>query len=180
MVSRRRLTVTAGVVLAGLLVHLAISAPAASTPSVSVSTRAGEAPARPGPASQPASAPAPSQGPSFWAGDKLDYRTREDLSLPWAQMAASILVLVVLGAAALLVTRKVLPRIRPAAGRTVRVIETTYVAPRQALHLVEVGQKRYLLAGTKDGLSLLSEVAGGFEEHVRRQLKPPEPEEPSA
>lgn len=165
MASRRTLAIAAGVVLAGLLVGQAWAAERPAPVSA--------------PASQPASAPAPSDRLALWDANRLDYRTRDEISLPWAQMAASILILIVLGAAALMVTRKVLPRLRPPAGRSVRVIETTYVAPRQALHLVEVAGRRYLLAGNKEGLSMLTEVGGSFEQHVQERLKQTRHEEPS-
>ena len=131
---------------------------------------------------QPASQPAtkPKDRSVTWQSDKLDYHTRDDISMPWTKMLASLMILIALGVVALIVTRKVLPRIRPGAGRNLRVIETTYLAPRQAVHLVQVGTRQYLLASGKDGVTLLTEVSATFEEHVQDQLaKGPKPQEPA-
>jgi len=38
------------------------------------------------------------------------------------------------------------------------VVETIYLEPRKALHLVRVGGQKFLLAASREGLSVLAEV----------------------
>lgn len=139
------------------------------------------APARAaGPASQPATQPTsqptsqPSTQPARPAGSPLELREdggENDLfrdekpsgGLAW-QMLAAMLVVLVLGGAAVVVSKKLLPRLHGGAARSVAVLETVYLGPRKSLHLVRVGSKRFLLAGTKDQVRLLAEVTGSFDE----------------
>jgi len=76
------------------------------------------------------------------------------------QMLAYVLVILVLGAAAIIVVRKVLPRLRAATGKRISVLETVYLSPRQTVHLLQVGKQRFLVAGTRERISMLAELAG--------------------
>jgi flagellar biosynthetic protein FliO len=61
-----------------------------------------------------------------------------------------------LGVAALYLVKKVLPRVANPAGREIRILETTCLGPRKALHLVEVGTRRLLIASTSDSITMLA------------------------
>jgi flagellar biogenesis protein FliO len=63
-----------------------------------------------------------------------------------------------LGVAALYLSKKVLPRMVNTAGREIRIIETTCLGPRKALHLVEVGGQRLLIASTSESITMLTSV----------------------
>jgi flagellar biosynthetic protein FliO len=67
-------------------------------------------------------------------------------------------LVIALGAAALYLSRKVLPRVAHASGKEIHVLETAYLGPRKALHLVEVGNQRLLIASTNDRVTMLSPV----------------------
>jgi len=138
-------------------------------------------PATTAPTSQPAAAGAASQPAE--AGSSMPLPTGKekepgDSPLNWGDpnnapsltgttLYASLLVIIV-GGVALVVIKRVLPRL---AGRglggsfvgsknqkQMRVLETTHLGPRKALHLVEVSGRKLLLAGCGDQVKLLADV----------------------
>ncbi|HSV98618.1 MAG TPA: flagellar biosynthetic protein FliO [Sedimentisphaerales bacterium] len=76
------------------------------------------------------------------------------------RMALAIVVVGGLGGLALYLSKRVLPRAINPPGREIRIIETTYLGPRKALHLVEVGPRRLLLASTADTITMLAPLDG--------------------
>jgi flagellar biogenesis protein FliO len=74
------------------------------------------------------------------------------------RMMLSVGLVIGLGAAALYLSRKVLPRVAHAPGKEIRILETAYLGPRKALHLVEVGSQRLLIASTNDRVTMLAPV----------------------
>lgn len=76
------------------------------------------------------------------------------------KLLISILLIVVLGVAAIYVSRKFLPRITNAPGRKIRIIETVHLAPNKAVHLLRVGTQQLLIASSKEGICFLTEVTG--------------------
>jgi len=78
------------------------------------------------------------------------------------RMMAYTLVILVLGAAALFVVKKVLPKLGAAQGRNISVLETVYLGPKKSLHLLRVGTQRFLVAGSRDEISMLGEVTSAF------------------
>ena len=87
-------------------------------------------------------------------------------------MLAATMVVLVLGVAAILVVKKVLPRIHRATGRRISVEETVYLAPRKAVHLVRVGSRTLLLASSPEAIVRLDDVseavASDYAEVARR------------
>lgn len=76
------------------------------------------------------------------------------------KLLISILLIVVLGVAAIYVSKKFLPRITNASGRKIRIIETVHLAPNKAVHLLRVGTQQLLIASSKEGICFLTEVTG--------------------
>ncbi len=84
------------------------------------------------------------------------------------QMFASMLVILAFGAVAILVIKKVLPKLGPIAaggvlltrGGHLRVIETVRLGPQRQVHLLEVDGRRYLVGNTATNITLLAEVPG--------------------
>ncbi len=74
------------------------------------------------------------------------------------------LIIVVLGVAAVLVIKKLLPRIQRSAGKNLSIIETAYISPRSSVHLLRVGTKKYLISRSGDGVSLLAEVTQALDD----------------
>ena len=135
-------------------------------------TAGGDSQARSRPASRPAttqSAPAragaisrPSAkgkgGGTFWRERGAE---RGGATLMWT-MLASVVVILVLGAAALVVTKKFLPSLRARSGRDLAVLETVHLAPRVTVHLVQAGGKQFMLGTTREHVTMLAEVGLAF------------------
>ncbi len=104
----------------------------------------------------------------------------------WTQMLASVAVILILGGLALVVVKRLLPRLSLKSGaiigggKQVRVLETTYIGPRKALHLVQVGDRKLLLAGTGEGVTLLTDVTAAvgptFADDLKAQQQRQDPE----
>ncbi len=74
------------------------------------------------------------------------------------RMMLSVGLIIGLGAAALYLSKKVLPKVAHTPGKEVHVLETAYLGPRKMLHLVEVGGQRLLIASTSDRITMLAGV----------------------
>jgi len=89
-------------------------------------------------------------------GTKNGYNTSDLLS----QSLAAVLVILVLGVAAIFVVKRLLPRIGVSQGKQVRVLETVYLGPRMNLYMVQAGERTLLVSGTRERLSLLTDLTG--------------------
>jgi flagellar biogenesis protein FliO len=74
------------------------------------------------------------------------------------KMLLSVLLVIALGVAAIYVSRKLLPRITNLPGKQVRIVETTYLAPRKGIHLIQIGARRLLVASTSETITMLADV----------------------
>jgi len=74
----------------------------------------------------------------------------------------AVVFVIVLGAAAIYVSRKLLPKIAARPGREIRIVETVHLGPRKAVHLIEVGKRRFLIGSTNENVRKLAEVTPGF------------------
>jgi len=77
--------------------------------------------------------------------------------LLWQSLAA-VLVILALGGAGLFFVRRVMPRVAASRGRQVALVETFYLGPQKALHLVQVGGRRLLVGATRERLALVADV----------------------
>ncbi len=103
--------------------------------------------------------------PAWWAARRPPAdapREPYDASNVLLQLLVTGLVVLGLGVVAIVVVRRVLPRLSGGAiagrRREIAVLETVYFAAGKSLHLVRVGERRFLLAAGKDSLSNLIEV----------------------
>jgi len=74
------------------------------------------------------------------------------------KMMAAVLLVVVLGAAAILISKKFLPRITNPPGKKIRVIETVYLGSHKAVHLLKIGNQQLLIGSTSEGVTTLADV----------------------
>lgn len=74
------------------------------------------------------------------------------------KMLLSVVLVIALGSAVIYISKKVLPRFTNLPGKQIRVIETTHIAPRKGLHLVQVGIRRLLIASTNEQITMLADV----------------------
>jgi len=121
-------------------------------------------------ATQPAQAPVATTQPTTQPGSNcLDEQGGRPLvTAPeggsgrlWALMA-SVLVILVLGGVAMIVVRRVLPKLGVTSSRRVRVLETTHLGARKAVHLLQVGSQRFLIGSTRERITHLAEVTMAF------------------
>ena len=94
----------------------------------------------------------------------------EDTGLGRLLFSAGIVI--VLGVSALYLSKKVLPRFTQSSGKRIQVIETVYLGPRKAVHLVRVGEQTVLLGSTNENISKLADVNGErFDLKLAEQLE---------
>jgi len=74
------------------------------------------------------------------------------------KMLLSISLVIGLSLAAIFVSKKLLPKLANHQGKQIRVLETTYIAPRKGIHLIQVGSRRLLVASTNESVTMLADV----------------------
>ena len=73
-------------------------------------------------------------------------------------MVRSILFIVVLGGAAIYLSKKFMPKLRPTMGQDINVRETVHLGPNKTVHIIEVGEKSFLVGSTPENISMLADV----------------------
>ncbi len=86
------------------------------------------------------------------------------------KMMLSVGLVIALGIGALYLSKRVLPKVTHAAGKEIRVLETTYLGPRKALHLVEVANQRLLIASTSDHITTLAHIGDAWLDLPRQEV----------
>ena len=74
------------------------------------------------------------------------------------KMMFSILLVVVLGAAAIYISKKYLPKITNLAGKNIRIVETIHLGPRKMLHVLKAGNRKLLIGSTNENITFLSDL----------------------
>jgi len=85
-----------------------------------------------------------------------DERTRKAF---W-QMLAGLVVVLVLAVLALPLAKKFLPKFAAVKQRRLKLLETLHVNTKNTVHLIQVGNRVYLVASTKEGMTGLGDVTG--------------------
>ena len=80
------------------------------------------------------------------------------------KLMISVLLVAVLGAAAIYASKKLLPKLANLPGKRIHIIETVHLGPRRAIHLVEVGNQQLLIGSTNENITKLADVTFAFEE----------------
>jgi flagellar biosynthetic protein FliO len=80
------------------------------------------------------------------------------------KMMFSVLLVVVLGAAAIYISKKYGARITKLPGKKIRIIETVHLGPRRAVHLLEAGNKQLLIGSTTESITRLADVTDALYE----------------
>lgn len=75
------------------------------------------------------------------------------------KMLLSVMLVAALGIALIYVSKKLLPRIAHLPNKQIRVVETTYIAPRKGIHLVQIGARRLLIASTNENVTMLADLS---------------------
>lgn len=80
------------------------------------------------------------------------------------KMTFSVLLVVVLGVAAIYVSKKLLPRITNLPGKEIGIVETVHLGPHKAVHLLKIGNRRLLVGSTNESITTLADVTDEFEQ----------------
>ena len=70
----------------------------------------------------------------------------------------AVLFVLTLGIAAVYVSKKILPKITNLPGKEIRLVETTHLGPRKAIHLLEIGNRRFLIGSTNERINILADL----------------------
>ena len=70
----------------------------------------------------------------------------------------AVLFVVVLGVAAIYVSKKLLPKITNLPDKEIRVVETVHLGPRKAVHVLEIGNQRFLIGSTNENVTKLADI----------------------
>jgi flagellar biosynthetic protein FliO len=75
------------------------------------------------------------------------------------KMIVMILLVGVLGAGAIYLSKKVLPKFTNIPGKKIKVIETVHLGPRKSIHLIKIGNQQFLIGSTNENITKLADVA---------------------
>ncbi len=70
----------------------------------------------------------------------------------------SVVLVLILGAAAVFMIKKYFPNIAKLQGKEIHVIETVHLGPRKSVHLIEIGKRRFLIGSTNENISKLADL----------------------
>lgn len=103
--------------------------------------------------------------------NKLPGTIGDDTSDYVSTLMKAILIIIVLGGMAFYLSKKFMPKLRPSSGQDIHVRETIHLGPNKTVHLIEVGEKTFLVGSTMDNISMLADVtetldAGGDDEII--------------
>jgi flagellar biogenesis protein FliO len=79
---------------------------------------------------------------------------------PLWQMLGMVVVIAILGAVGLWVVKRLVPKMQQRRGRNIAVLETACLGPSRSVHLLRVGQREFLIASTREHISMLADVTG--------------------
>jgi len=100
------------------------------------------------------------KGSSLVGNDPNLWRTGETFGTGElvSKMVIAVLLVAGFGAAAIYVSRKFLPRIANLPGKEIRILETVHLGARKTVHLVKIGQQRFLIGSTNENITMLANV----------------------
>jgi len=154
-----RIRKTVGYALAIVLLLTAVGLCRAAGPTTRPAAGPTTRPAA-GPTTRPAVGPTTRPAPVGYSA--LSDSGGGDLAgLMWQMLAAALVVLLI-GMMAIFVVKKLLPRIRYASHRRISVLETAYLGSRKAVHLLQVGSVKLLVASSPEGVVRLDDVTRAF------------------
>ncbi len=81
------------------------------------------------------------------------------------KMMFMVLLVVALGAAAVYLSRKLLPRLN-LAGKRIQISETVHLGPRKSLHLIKIGKQTLLIGSTNENITKLAEIPDLYEDDL--------------
>ncbi len=77
------------------------------------------------------------------------------------KMMLSVTVVIALAAGALYASKRLLGRLTNLTGKRIRVLETVYLGPRKAVHLLDLDGRRFLIGSTNETITRIAELTAG-------------------
>ena len=90
--------------------------------------------------------------------EQKDVSGKSDTRRLFYRMMVSVLVVFILGAAAIYFSRRFGPRITNLTGRQIHVIETVRIGSNRTIHLIEVGGQMILIGATNEQITKLADL----------------------
>ena len=78
------------------------------------------------------------------------------------KMTLMVLLVVIFGAVAIYLSKKLLPGFSQLSGKRIQVSETVHLGPRKAIHLIKVGEQTFLIGSTNENITKLANITGQF------------------
>ncbi len=98
--------------------------------------------------------------------DDPDFQTGSDYGLGHQELfyrtIIAVVFVIVLGAAAIYVSRRLLPKLARLPGKEIRIVETVHIGPRRAVHLLQIGEQRLLIGSTNENITKLADLTDGL------------------
>lgn len=82
----------------------------------------------------------------------------------------SVLFLVAIGAGWIYVSKRFLPKITNLSGKEIRITETVHLGPRRAVHLLDIGERRFLIGSTNENITRLADLTNILTELPAREI----------
>jgi flagellar biosynthetic protein FliO len=70
----------------------------------------------------------------------------------------AVLFVLALLVGAIYVSKRLLPKITNLPGREIRIVETVHLGPRKAVHIIEIGTRRFLIGSTNENVTKLADL----------------------
>jgi len=86
------------------------------------------------------------------------------------KMVFSVLLVVAMGGAAIYVSKKLLPKITNLPGKEIRIVETVHLRPRVAVHLLEIGDRRFLIGSTNENITKLADITSTLTDLAAQEI----------
>ena len=80
------------------------------------------------------------------------------------KMTLMVLLVVVLGVAAIYLSKRFLPGFTRLSGKKIQVCETVHLGPRKAIHLIKIGKQAFLIGSTNENITRLADVTDELSE----------------
>jgi flagellar biosynthetic protein FliO len=74
------------------------------------------------------------------------------------KMTLAVVMVAVLGGAAIYLSRKILPRLSNMSGKSIKVVETVHLGPRKSVHLLKIGNQQILVGSTNENITKLADI----------------------
>ncbi len=87
------------------------------------------------------------------------------------KMMFSVVLVIALGAGAIYISKKFMPKITKLSGKKIRIIETVHLGPRRAVHLMKVGGQMILIGSTNQSITKLADVTVPFADVLSQKLE---------